>query len=150
MNPLAVSICQLAHGAHLPLPTYGTTLSAGLDLYGAHTESIFLKSLERQLVPTGVAIALPQGYEAQIRPRSGLSLKQGLTVLNSPGTIDADYRGEIFVLLVNLSQDVQEISPNTRIAQLVIAPHSRVEWHLKQSLDATDRGRGGFGSTGVL
>lgn len=131
-----------------PLPEYATPLSAGLDLKAAIQESIVLLPLQRALVPTGLFIALPEGYEAQVRPRSGLAAKHGITVLNSPGTIDADYRGEVKVILVNLSDEPFTIVPGERIAQLVAARFEQVEWELSESLDETSRGEGGFGSTG--
>ncbi|MDR0971447.1 MAG: dUTP diphosphatase [Bacteroidales bacterium] len=132
-----------------PLPEYATEQSAGMDLRANIKESIFLKPLERVLVPTGIFIELPQGYEAQIRPRSGLAVKNGITVLNSPGTIDADYRGEINVILVNLSNDVFEIKPNERICQMVVAKHERVSWVIAEKLNTTQRQDGGFGHTGI-
>jgi len=129
-------------------PFYATPLSAGMDLK-AHLESpLTLAPLQRALVPTGLFIALPEGYEAQVRPRSGLAAKHGVTVLNTPGTIDADYRGEIKVILVNLSDTPFEIVPGERIAQMVVARHERVEWEEVEVLDETQRGQGGFGSTG--
>ena len=131
-----------------PLPEYATALSAGLDLRANLDEPIQLAPLQRALVPTGIFIALPQGYEAQIRPRSGLAFKQGLTVLNTPGTIDADYRGEIKVILVNLSNDTVTIDDGERVCQMVVAAHARVEWAECGELDDTDRGAGGFGHTG--
>lgn len=129
-------------------PAYATEQSAGVDLKANITEPIVLGSLERTLVPTGLFIALPKGYEAQVRPRSGLAAKYGITVLNTPGTIDADYRGEIKVILVNLSKEPFEIVPGERIAQMVVAKHELVEWEEVESLDTTARGAGGFGSTG--
>ena len=129
-------------------PAYATEQSAGVDLKANLEEPIVLGSLERALVPTGLYIALPKGYEAQVRPRSGLAAKHGITVLNTPGTIDADYRGEIKVILVNLSHQPFEIVPGERIAQMVIAKHEFVEWEQVETLDATARGAGGFGSTG--
>ena len=129
-------------------PAYATEQSAGVDLKANITEPIVLGSLERTLVPTGLFIALPKGYEAQVRPRSGLAAKHGITVLNTPGTIDADYRGEIKVILVNLSREPFEILPGERIAQMVIARHETVEWEQVDILDDTARGAGGFGSTG--
>lgn len=131
------------------LPGYATAESAGMDLRAHLTEPMELAPGERCLVPTGLRIALPPGYEAQVRPRSGLALKHGVTVLNSPGTIDADYRGEIGVILINLSQSTFRIENNDRIAQMVVAPYTRVAWEPADSLDATDRGEGGFGHTGV-
>lgn len=130
------------------LPSYQTKGSAGLDLQAVLEEAITLKPLERALVKTGLFIALEPGYEAQVRPRSGLAFKQGISVLNAPGTIDADYRGEIGVILVNLSNETVSIAPGERIAQLVIAKYSQIEWELSESLDETERGAGGFGSTG--
>ncbi len=131
-----------------PLPTYATPLSAGMDLRANLTEPIILKPLQRCLVSTGLYIALPPGYEAQVRPRSGLALKKGITVLNSPGTVDADYRGEICVILVNLSSEDFVIEDGERIAQMVIARHEQAEWQETDSLDETQRGAGGFGHTG--
>jgi dUTP pyrophosphatase len=131
-----------------PLPTYATLLSAGMDLRADLETPVTLGPLERTLVPTGLFIALPPGFEAQVRPRSGLAAKHGITVLNTPGTIDADYRGEIKVILVNLSNTPFEIVPGERIAQMVVARHERVEWEAVDSLDETARGAGGFGSTG--
>ncbi len=130
------------------LPAYQTKGSAGLDLQAVLNEEISLKPLERVLVKTGLFIALEPGYEAQVRPRSGLAFKQGLSVLNAPGTIDSDYRGEIGVILVNLSNETVSIAPGERIAQLVIAQYSQIEWDLSESLEETERGTGGFGSTG--
>ena len=131
-----------------PVPAYATALSAGMDLRACLEAPVTLGPLERTLVPTGLYIALPAGFEAQVRPRSGLAAKHGITVLNTPGTIDADYRGEIKVILVNLSKTPFEIVPGERIAQLVVARHERVEWEETDSLDKTERGAGGFGSTG--
>ena len=131
-----------------PLPAYATPLSAGMDLRADLTEPITLAPLQRCLVPTGLYIALPPGYEAQVRPRSGLALKQGITVLNAPGTIDADYRGEIRVILVNLSDTPFVIQDGERIAQMVIAHHEQALWQPAQTLDETERGEGGFGHTG--
>lgn len=130
------------------LPQYATELSAGLDLRADIENPIELKPLERVLVPTGLYLELPKGYEAQIRPRSGLAFKHGLTVLNSPGTIDADYRGEIRVILVNLSNEVFEIKDGERICQMVIAQHAQVEWESVEEINETERGAGGFGHTG--
>jgi dUTP pyrophosphatase len=131
------------------LPSYATALSAGMDLRANLDTPIVLQPLERVLVPTGLFMALPQGYEAQVRPRSGLAIKKGITVLNSPGTIDADYRGEVCVILVNLSNEPFTITDGERIAQMVIARHEQVEWCECEVLDETDRGAGGFGHTGV-
>ena len=130
------------------LPVYQTELSAGMDLRAAISEEIQLESLQRQLIPTGLYIELPPGSEAQVRPRSGLAFKHGITVLNSPGTVDADYRGEIKVLLVNLSSEPFLIAPGERIAQLVVARHERVVWVESSGLSETARGAGGYGSTG--
>ena len=131
-----------------PCPAYATAQSAGVDLRANLEEPVILQPLQRTLVPTGLSMALPAGYEAQVRPRSGLAARHGVTVLNTPGTIDADYRGEIKVILVNLSGEPFEIVPGERIAQMVIARHQQVEWEQVDKLDATDRGTGGFGSTG--
>lgn len=131
------------------LPAYATPQSAGMDLRANITESIVLKPLERKLIPTGLYIALPVGYEAQIRPRSGLALKHGITVLNSPGTVDADYRGEVMVLLINLSDEPFTITPSERIAQMVIAKHEQGEFEEVLELDETERGNGGYGHTGT-
>lgn len=131
------------------LPAYETSGSAGMDLRANLDEKIILKPFERFAIPTGLFIELPQGYEAQIRPRSGLSLKTGLAIPNSPGTIDSDYRGEIKVIVANLSNEVVEIKDGDRIAQMVIAKYERAEWIKVDNIDATERGAGGFGSTGV-
>lgn len=130
------------------LPSYSTVHSAGMDLRANLEKEIVLKPLERVLVPTGLFIELPQGYEAQIRPRSGLALKKGITVLNTPGTIDADYRGEIGVILINLSNEDFVIQHGERICQMVIASHETVQWNLVEKLEDTERGAGGFGHTG--
>lgn len=130
------------------LPAYSTVMSAGMDLRADLNEPVVLKPLERKLVPTGLFIELPKGFEAQIRPRSGLALKKGITVLNTPGTIDADYRGEIGIILINLSNENFVIQSGERICQMVIAAHETVEWNLVAMLDNTDRGVGGFGHTG--
>ncbi len=132
-----------------PLPTYQTSMSAGADLHANTDEPIVIESLERVLIPTGLFIELPEGYEAQIRPRSGLAFKNGITVLNSPGTIDADYRGEIKVLLVNVSRDPFTVSPGDRIAQMVIAKCEQAEWLSETELSKTERGEGGYGHTGT-
>ena len=131
------------------LPAYATDLSAGMDLRANIDEPIVLAPLQRTLVPTGLFMALPAGYEAQVRPRSGLAIKKGITVLNSPGTIDADYRGEVCVILVNLSSEPFTITDGERIAQMVIARHEQVEWVAVEQLNDTERGAGGFGHTGV-
>ena len=139
---------EIVNKSGQPLPAYATELSAGMDLRADLESPVTLGPLERALVPTGLYIALPAGYEAQVRPRSGLAAKHGITVLNTPGTIDADYRGEIKVILVNLSSTPFEIVPGERIAQMVVARHERVEWDEVDVLDETARGAGGFGSTG--
>jgi dUTP pyrophosphatase len=131
-----------------PTPKYATAHAAGMDIHANIEESITLNSLERILIPTGLFIALPVGYEAQIRPRSGLAIKHGITMLNSPGTIDADYRGEIKVIVANLSNEAFIIQPGERIAQMVVAKHETVEWQLVEELPETERGSGGFGSSG--
>ena len=131
------------------LPEYATSQSAGMDLRANIEESIILVPLERKLIPTGLHIALPVGYEAQVRPRSGLALKHGITVLNTPGTIDADYRGDIGIILINLSNESFEVKPGERIAQLVICSHEKAEWELVDTLDSTDRNDGGFGHSGT-
>jgi len=131
-----------------PLPAYATSASAGVDLYANNETPIVLDSLERSLIPTGLFMELPEGYEAQVRPRSGLAIKHGISLVNTPGTIDADYRGEIKVILVNLSKDPFTIQPGERIAQMVIARHEQVEWIQVQALTETERGAGGFGHTG--
>lgn len=136
------------HSAH-PLPEYATIASAGMDLRANISMQIVLKPLERALVPTGLFIELPAGFEAQIRPRSGLAFKKGVTVLNAPGTIDADYRGEIKVLLVNLSNENFAVENGERIAQMIIARHEKAEWEQVETLEETQRGAGGFGHTGV-
>lgn len=150
MSSITVEIMRLPHGQDLALPSYQSALAAGLDLMAAVPDDtpITLAPGARALVPTGIAIALPAGFEAQVRPRSGLAVKHGVTVLNTPGTIDADYRGEIQVLLVNFGSDSLEIARGMRIAQLVIAPVSQVSLSQVAALDATRRGIGGFGSTG--
>jgi len=130
------------------LPSYSTTHSAGMDLRAFLSEDIVLKPMERKLIPTGLFIEIPEGYEAQIRPRSGLALKKGITVLNTPGTIDADYRGEIGIILVNLSQEDFVISNGERICQMVVARHEKVTWEISDMLEETNRGEGGFGHTG--
>ena len=139
---------KIINRSHHALPAYATVLSAGMDLHANLDSPITLRPLERCLVPTGLFIALPQGYEAQVRPRSGLALKKGITVLNTPGTIDADYRGEIGVILVNLSAEEFVINDGERIAQMVVARHETVEWEAVETLDETERGAGGFGHTG--
>lgn len=140
---------EIINTSNHALPNYETLLSAGMDLRAVLEAPVTISSLERVLVKTGFSIALPQGYEAQVRPRSGLAYKKGITVLNAPGTIDADYRGEIGVILVNLSKQDFTIEHGDRIAQLVIAKHERIEWNTVETLSETQRGVGGFGSTGV-
>ena len=140
---------QIINKGHQPLPAFATPQSAGMDLRANIDEAIVLHPMERRLVPTGLFMALPVGYEAQIRPRSGLALKHGITVLNTPGTIDADYRGEIGVILVNLSTEPFTITDGDRIAQLVIARYEQAQWQEVDTLDSTERGAGGFGHTGA-
>lgn len=140
---------KVVNRGHQPLPVYATELSAGMDLRANIEETIVLHPMERRLIGTGLHIALPAGYEAQVRPRSGLALKHGVTVLNSPGTVDADYRGEIKVLLVNLSAEDFVINDGERIAQMVIARHEQAEFTVVEELDETERGDGGYGHTGV-
>lgn len=140
---------QIINKSKHPLPAYATPLSAGMDLRANLDAPIVLKPLQRCLVPTGLYIALPAGYEAQVRPRSGLAIKKGIGVLNAPGTIDADYRGEVCVILVNLSADDFVIEDGERIAQMVVARHEQVQWDAVEVLDDTERGAGGFGHTGV-
>lgn len=140
---------RIVNGSAYPSPAYATVNSAGMDLKANIDEPVTLAPLARTLVPTGLYIALPEGAEAQIRPRSGLAAKHGITVLNTPGTIDADYRGEIKVILVNLSDTPFVINPGERIAQMVVARYAKVEWVESESLDSTERGEGGFGSTGI-
>lgn len=139
---------KVINRSHHPLPEYATTASAGLDLRANLDSPVTLQPLERKLISTGLYIALPEGCEAQIRPRSGLALKHGISLLNTPGTIDADYRGEIGVILVNISNEPFEVRDGERIAQMVIARYEQVEWEPAESLDATERGAGGFGHTG--
>ena len=139
---------KIVNKSAFPLPQYATALSAGMDLKANIEEPVTLGSLERAMIPTGLFMELPEGFEAQIRPRSGLAAKHGLSVLNSPGTIDADYRGEIKVILVNLSNEPFTVNPGERIAQMVVARHEKVEWQQVDELEETQRGAGGFGSTG--
>ena len=146
---VAVAVRRLPHGDDLPLPHYATLLSAGMDLLAAAEAEVTIAPGERVMIPTGIAIALPEGFEAQIRPRSGLAAKHGLTVLNSPGTVDADYRGEIKVILVNTSPEDFRIERGMRIAQLVVAPVVQADWIEVDTLPESERGDGGFGSTGV-
>jgi dUTP pyrophosphatase len=140
---------RLAKSAQVPLPAYQTPASAGMDLRAALETPLVLEAGARSLIPTGLRLEIPPGYEGQVRPRSGLALKRGLTVLNSPGTIDADYRGEVGVILINLSREAQRIEPGERIAQLVFAPVARVTLVEAETLADSERGAGGFGSTGV-
>lgn len=139
---------KIVNKSHHPLPGYATALSAGMDIRANLSEPVVLKPLERKLIPTGLYISLPEGYEAQMRPRSGLALKHGISLMNTPGTIDADYRGEIGVILVNLSAETFTVNDGERICQMVIATHSQVEWNEVDVLDDTERGAGGFGHTG--
>ena len=147
-DPIAVPVQQLDHGADLPLPAYASDHASGVDLLAAVETPLTLAPGERAMAPTGLAMALPAGYEAQVRPRSGLAAKQGVTVLNTPGTIDADYRGEVKVILINLGAEAVTFARGDRIAQLVVAPVTRLAWQATESLDETARGAGGFGSTG--
>lgn len=140
--------CKRVGSVEVPLPAYQSAGAAGLDLYAAIEDDVVIESLQRKLIPTGLSLAIPLGYEGQVRPRSGLALRHGITVLNSPGTIDADYRGEVKVLLVNLSDTPFRLSRGERIAQLVICPVELGELVLVDELDATERGAGGYGSTG--
>ena len=139
---------QIINKSKHPLPAYATRLSAGMDIRANLSSPLTLAPLQRCLVPTGLYVSLPEGFEMQIRPRSGLALKKGITVLNSPGTVDADYRGEICVILVNLSSEPFVVDDGERIAQMVVARHEQVEWHEVEVLDETERGAGGFGHTG--
>ena len=148
-EPIEIEIVRLPHGRDLQLPDYATASAAGADLLAAIDQEIELGPLERRIVPTGISIALPAGFEGQVRPRSGLAAKNGITVANAPGTIDADYRGEVGVILVNLGKEPFRITRGMRIAQLVVARHARAVWREVPSLDQTARGAGGFGSTGV-
>ncbi|MAB10733.1 dUTP diphosphatase [Hyphomonas sp.] len=150
MNEVNVAVLPLPHFEGLQLPAYETAGSAGMDVRAAvpEGEPMVLAPGERAMVPTGLSVAIPQGYEIQVRPRSGLAAKHGLTCLNTPGTIDSDYRGEVKVILVNLGQDAFTIQRGERIAQLVLAPVTRLAWQAVDSLDETERGAGGFGSTG--
>lgn len=145
MQKVSVKIINKSNN---PLPEYSTALSAGMDIRASLEADVVLKPLERTLVPTGLFIELPEGFEAQIRPRSGMALKHGISVLNSPGTIDADYRGEIGIILVNLSNDEYTIKPGERICQMVIARHEHAEWNEVEILEESVRGEGGFGHTG--
>jgi dUTP pyrophosphatase len=146
---IEIEIVRLPHGRGLQLPDYATAAAAGADLLAAIDQDIVLESLERRIVPTGISIALPVGFEGQVRPRSGLAARNGVTVANAPGTIDADYRGEVGVILINLGKESFRISRGMRIAQLIVARHARAVWREVSQLDQTARGAGGFGSTGV-
>jgi len=139
---------KIVNSSRHPLPEYATAYAAGMDLRANVDQPVVLKPLERSLVPTGIYIQLPEGYEAQIRPRSGLAIKHGISIVNAPGTIDADYRGEIRVILVNLSNECFTINDGERICQMVIAQHAHAQWESVDSLDETERGAGGFGHTG--
>jgi len=143
-------IVPIINNSHHPLPSYATEGSSGMDLRAFINEPIFMEPMERKLVPTGIFIELPNGYEAQIRPRSGLAIKQGITCLNTPGTIDADYRGEIKVILINLSNEIQTINDGDRIAQMVIQVVEQIEWLPVSKINETTRGTGGFGHTGKV
>ena len=149
VETVEVEVVRLTHAHDLALPDYATASAAGADLLAAIDQDIELAPLERRIVPTGMSIALPVGFEAQVRPRSGLAAKNGVTVANAPGTVDADYRGEIGVILINLGKEPFRISRGMRIAQLVVARHARAVWREVGELDRTARGAGGFGSTGV-
>jgi dUTP pyrophosphatase len=149
MPAVSVAVTKLPHAENLDLPAYATEHAAGMDLCAAVQGDVILHPGERKLIPTGLTIALPEGYEAQVRPRSGLALKNGVTVLNSPGTIDADYRGEVQVILANLGNQAFTVTRGMRVAQLVVASYGRVEWQETKQLSTTARGTGGFGSTGV-
>lgn len=149
MSDATVAVTMLPHAQGLSLPAYATEHSAGMDLCAAVSADIVLQPGQRTLIPTGLSIALPEGYEAQVRPRSGLALKNGVTVLNSPGTIDADYRGEVQVILANLGAEAFTVTRGMRIAQMVVARYARIEWQQADQLSETERGAGGFGSTGV-
>jgi len=140
---------EVVNRGHQPLPTYATEQSAGMDLRANLSEPVVLRPMERRLIPTGLHIALPEGYEAQVRPRSGLALKRGITVLNAPGTIDADYRGEVGVVLINLGQEDFTVNDGERIAQMVISSYEKADFIEVSSLDETERGEGGYGHTGV-
>src|SRR3954467_6281565 len=146
---LTVAVTRLPHGDGLALPNYATEHAAGMDLAAAVTDPVVLEPGARALIPTGIALALPPGYEAQIRPRSGLALRHGIGVLNSPGTIDADYRGEVGIILINHGDQPFTVERGLRIAQMVVAPYTRVAWNLSERLAESVRGEGGFGSTGT-
>ena len=146
---VSIPLVLLPHASDLPLPAYATEHSAGMDLLAAVKEDVVIKPGERKLIPSGISIALPEGYEAQVRPRSGLAWKNGVTVLNAPGTIDADYRGEVGVILINHGSEPFTVTRGLRIAQMIIAPYTRAEWQKAETLEESARGAGGFGSTGT-
>lgn len=148
-SKFSVALQRLPHGENLSLPSYGTSASAGLDLYAAVDEDVIVPPQEWRAIPTGIAIALPLGFEAQVRSRSGLAAKNGVVVLNAPGTIDADYRGEILILLINHGKEPFTVTRGMRCAQMVIAPVTTIAWDEQKTLEETDRGLGGFGSTGM-
>jgi len=149
MTIFAIMKIKIVNSSSNPLPAYQTNASAGMDLLAHLVEPVLIRPFERKLIPTGISIELPMGYEAQVRPRSGIALKNGITVLNSPGTIDADYRGEIKVLLINLSDTPFSVENQDRIAQLVVAKHETVQWQEELELSQTNRGASGYGSTGI-
>ena len=149
MTEFFIPIKRLGNLTDLQLPSYSTIHSAGMDLCAAVDQDIIIGSLKRVLIPTGIAIAVPEGYEAQIRPRSGLALKHGISIPNAPGTIDADYRGEVKVMLINLGEEEFIITRGMRIAQMVISKYQKISWNIVPELSDTDRGEGGFGSTGT-
>lgn len=146
---ITTTIRRLPHAEGLPLPDYATPESAGCDLLAATTDAVIIQPMERTLIPTGLCFMLPDGYEAQIRPRSGLALKHGVTVLNTPGTIDADYRGEVGILLINLGNEAFTVTRGMRIAQMIVAPVVQTRWREAEELTKTKRDAGGFGSTGT-
>lgn len=149
MPTATIAITQMPHATDLPLPAYASAQAAGMDLVAAIDAPMTIAPMQRAMVPTGIAMALPAGYEAQVRPRSGLAAKNGVTVLNTPGTIDADYRGEVKVILINLGDQPFVVERGMRIAQMVVAPYTTVAWNAVGALDETQRGAGGFGSTGT-
>lgn len=146
---ITISITRLPHASDLPLPRYRSEHSSGMDLHAAVDADVTIEPMARAMIPTGIAVAIPEGYEGQVRPRSGLAARYGITMLNSPGTIDADYRGEIKVIVINLGSEPFTIRRGDRIAQLVVAPVCRVEWRSVERLEETTRGDGGFGHTGI-
>ncbi|WP_295202565.1 dUTP diphosphatase [Sediminibacterium sp.] len=149
MSEMSIRV-RIVNASQNPLPVYATVGSSGVDIRAHLEQAITIKPSERMLVPTGIFLEIPLGYEIQIRPRSGLAIKQGITCLNTPGTIDADYRGEVKVILINLSSEEQTIQPGDRIAQMVLQKVERIEWEATDTLDETERGTGGFGSTGRI